>query len=300
LPTTTHYDRELSTLNDLEISFPDFTGKGLSWVHNPDDPPDLIAQSPAGAIGLEFREWLDGQQMSAAQHREDQREHLMKVIGDGWQQEYQPTNIVLASIEPRWGLKIAAADEAALQQEFYKCATQVDQTWFTNPERFARAYYQTEFVGFPLMATYLGAIRYIDGSPHGLNWIQVEADGGAYDPRVSVQRLEDALQDKLAKFAKPDRQAKLAKHKIVETYLLIHGGWNAYVSNSPHHPLTLDEIAKRGAAFYADHPQRNLFNRVWFYDSLDSADDMNALFGLPTGTGRVRWLAQLWPTLRVY
>jgi len=50
------------------------------------------------------------------------------------------------------------------------------------------------------MATYLGAIRYIDGSPHGLNWIQVEPDGGAYDPLVSVQRLEDALQDKLAKF----------------------------------------------------------------------------------------------------
>jgi len=236
--------------------------------------------------------------MSAAQHREDQREHLMKVIG--WEQEYQPTNIVLASIEPRWGLKIAAADEAALRQEFYKCATQVDQTWFTNPQRFGRAYYRTEFVSFPLMATYLGAIRYIDGSPHGLNWIQVEPDGGAYDPMVSVQRLEDALQDKLAKFAKPDRQAKLAKHKIVENYLLIHGGWNSYVSNSPHHPLTLDEIAKRGAEFYATHPQRNLFNRVWFYDSLDSADDVNALFGLPAGTGRVRWLAQLWPTLRVY
>ena len=41
------------------------------------------------------------------------------------------------------------------------------------------------------------------------------------------------------KFAKPDPQAKLAKHNSVETYLLIHGGWNAYVSNSPHHSLTL-------------------------------------------------------------
>jgi hypothetical protein len=162
------------------------------------------------------------------------------------------------------------------------------------------AYYQTEFLGFPLMTTYLGAIRYIDGPPHGLLWIQVEPDGGAYDPMVSVQRLEAALQDKLVKFAKPDRQAKLAKHNIVETYLLIHGGWNAYVSNSPHHPLTLDEIAERGAAFYAAHPQRNLFNRVWFYDSLDSADEMNTLFGMSAGTGRVRWLAELSPKLRVY
>jgi hypothetical protein len=297
---TTHYDRELSTLNDLEISFPDFTEKGLSWAHNPYDPPDFIAQGPSGPIGLELREWLDGQEMSVAQHREDQREHLMKALGAGWKQEYQPTNVVLASIEPHWGLKVTEADEAALRQEFYKCATQVDQTWFTNPERFGRSYYQTEFVDFPLMTTYFAAIRYIDGSSHGAIWFQIEPDGGAYDPGASVQRLEDALQDKLTKFAKPDRQAKLAKHRIVETYLLIHGGWNAYVSNSPHHPLTLDEIAKRGAQFYAAHPQRNLFNRVWFFDSLDSADEVYALFGMPAGTARVRWLAQVWPTLRVY
>ena len=297
---TTHYNRELSTLNDLEISFPEFTGKVLSWVHNADDPPDFIAQGLSGPIGLELREWLDGQEMSAAQHREDQRKHMMKILGDRWEQEYRPTNIALASIEPRWGLKITAADEVPLRQEFYKCAAQVDHTWPNNSERFGRSYYRTEFAGFPLMTTYFTAIRYIDGSPFNSVWFQIEPDGGAYDPGVSVQRLEDALQDKLVKFAKPDRQAKLAKHKIVETYLLIHGGWNAYVSNSPHHPLTLDEIAKRGAEFYAAHPQRSLFSRVWFFDSLDSADEVNSHFGMPAGTGRVRWLAQLWPTLRVY
>jgi hypothetical protein len=297
---TTHYDRELSTLNDLEASFPDFTGEGLSWIHNPDDPPDFIAEGPSGPIGVELREWLDGPEMSSAKHCEDQREHLMKILGDGWEQEYRPTSIALASIEPHWGLKIAAADEAALRQEFYKCAAQVDQTWSTNPERRGRGYYQTEFPGFPLMTKYLGAIRYIDGSPHNSVWFQIEPDGGAYDPGVSVQKLEDALQDKLGKFAKPERQAKLTKHGIVENYLLIHGGWNAYVNNSPHHPLTLDEIAKRGAEFYAAHPERNLFSRVWFFDSLDSADEVNALFGIPAGTGRVRWLAQVWPTLRVY
>jgi hypothetical protein len=287
-------------MNDLEISFPDFTRKGLSWVHNADDPPDFIAQGSSGPIGLELREWLDGQQMSAAQHREDQRKHLMKILGDGWEQEYRPTNIGLASIKPHWGLRVAEADEPALRQEFYRCTAQVDQTWLTNPERFGRSYYQTEFASFPLTSTYITAIRYIDGSPYDSVWFQIEQDGGAYDPGVSVQRLEDALQDKLTKFAKPDRQAKLARQKTVETYLLIHGGWNAYVSNSPHHPLTLDEIAKRGAEFYAAHPQRNLFNRVWFFESLDSADEVNSLFGMLPGTGRVRWLAQLWPTLRVY
>lgn len=62
MPATTHYDRELLTLNDLEVSFPDFTGKDLSWVHNPGDPPDFIAQSPAGAVSgwSSGSGWTDG------------------------------------------------------------------------------------------------------------------------------------------------------------------------------------------------------------------------------------------------
>jgi hypothetical protein len=62
----------------------------------------------------------------------------------------------------------------------------------------------------------------------------------------------------------------------------------------------LEEIAQRGAAFYAAHPQRQIFTRVWFFDSLDSADEINQLLGYPPGYGRVRWLAQLWPTFNVY
>lgn len=85
--------------------------------------------------------------------------------------------------------------------------------------------------------------------------------------------------------------------------MLIHGGWNVYKNNTPHHPLTLEQIAGRAADFYATHPNRDLFDRVWFFDSLDSAkldsgEDLNELLGLPAGT--VRWLAQIWPTLRVH
>src|ERR1035438_47561 len=182
--TSSHLHRERSTLNDLELSFPDFTRKALSWVHNPDDPPDFIAQSPAGTFGLEFREWLDGQQMTEAQRRDRQRKHLMDVIGTGWENEYQPKNIVHASIEPRWRLRIATRDEVPLRKEFYKCATNVDQTWFTNPERTEHGYYQMEFPEYPLMGTYLQAIRYIDGPPHGAIWIQPEEDGCQYDPKI--------------------------------------------------------------------------------------------------------------------
>ena len=157
-----------------------------------------------------------------------------------------------------------------------------------------------EFPAYPLMATYLQAMRYIEGPLHGVVWIQAEEDGGAYDPNISTQTLEEALEDKLVKFAKPERQAQLAKHHLVEHYLLIHDGWNAYKHNTPNHPLTLRQIAERGAKFYAAHPQGRLFDRVWFFDSLDSADEVNALFGLPSGSGRVRWLAQLWPAFSVY
>lgn len=296
-----HFKREQPVLNDLELSFPNFTGKALSWVHNSDDPPDFLAHSPAGTFGLEFREWLNGQQMGVAQRHDDRREHLMEVIGTGCENEYQPKNIVCASIKPRWGQKIKQADEAGLRQEFYECTTEVDEAWFINPERMGRTYHQMEFPAYPLMTVYFRAIRYLGGSPHGSTWMQAEEDGGAYDPNVSSQTLEEALEDKLVKFSKPDRQAKLATHHLVEHYLLIHGGWNAYKSNTPRHPLTLRQIAERGAEFYAAHPQRELFDGVWFFNSLDSADDVNALIGLPCGTGRVRWLAQLWPIpVRVY
>jgi hypothetical protein len=51
---SSHFSREQPILNDLELSFPDFTGKSLSWVHvdSPHDPPDFIAHSSSGAFGL--------------------------------------------------------------------------------------------------------------------------------------------------------------------------------------------------------------------------------------------------------
>src|SRR5215831_10961271 len=132
---TNHFQREHAIIEDLERSFPDFAGYPLAWVHNPDDPPDFIAAGPNGAVGLELREWLDGDQMNKAQARDRQREHLLKILRPGWEQEYQPTNLALASIEPLWGVRISKKDEPEFRAEFYKCATEVDNAWLTNPER---------------------------------------------------------------------------------------------------------------------------------------------------------------------
>jgi hypothetical protein len=98
--------------------------------------------------------------------------------------------------------------------------------------------------------------------------------------------------------SRPEAQARLKTHSLTELYLLVHGGFNVYAYNTP--PLPLREIAQRGTAFYAAHPQREMFQRVWFFHSVDSADDINQLIGLAPGSGRVRFLAQFWPDFRVY
>lgn len=295
----THAERELAVIEDVERSFPDFTGRSLSWVHNPEDPPDFIAAGPKGAVGLELREWLDGEQMNTAQAHDRQREHLTDIFGASWEQEYRPTQFAFASVEPLWGLRVAKKDESSLRSEFYEWARAVDQTWSTNPERFDRCLYQIEFSRYPTMQKYLRAIRCTGGPSRGFIWFQIEEDGGAYSPTASVQSLEEALDDKLLKFDRPEWQARLAKHNLTEHHLLIHGGWNVYKNNTPHHPLALEQIAACAADFYAKHPNRNLFDRAWFFDSLDSAHDINELVGFPAGAGRIRFLAQIWPFLKV-
>jgi hypothetical protein len=127
----------------------------------------------------------------------------------------------------------------------------------------------------------------------------VEENGGAYEPIASVLTLEQALDKKLSLYARPEKQAQLKAHQLDELCLLVHGGFNAYRYNTPSGPISLEQIAQRGADFYAAHSQQHVFNQVWFFDSLNSADDLNQLLGYPAGYGKVRWLAQLWPRLHI-
>lgn len=145
----------------------------------------------------------------------------------------------------------------------------------------------------------LASIQFRKGGTHEL-FVDVEEDGGAFDPKVTVETLKQALDKKLQLYSEPDTKAKLKGHGLAQVHLLVHGGFNAYAYNTPTGHLSLEEIARRASAYYANHPLRNIFGRVWFYDLLDSADDINQLLGFPAGAGRVRWLAELWPQFRVY
>jgi hypothetical protein len=298
----THNQRERSILIDVEISFPEFAEHTGSWVKVPDgqDPPDFITRGPRWATGLELVEWLDGEQTGSAKTRESQREQIHRILARDWEKEYQPKNFCRAFPSPFGSERITRPDELPLRQEFLACAAEVDRSWPANPERRGNSYYLTEFLRYPLMRRYFCAIRYLGGEPHGLCWIGEQGEGGAFDPTVPVETLKRALDSKLTDYSTLEKQAHLKTHGLTDLDLLVHGGFNIYAYNTPAGHLTLEEIARRGADYYATRAQRHVFDRVWFFHSLETADDLNQLIGFPRGHGRVRWLAQLWPDFKIY
>ena len=300
--SATHQRREQDVLSDVEASFPRFTGQALKWVKVPDgqDPPDFLGYGASAPIGLELREWLDGEQMSPAKNREARRNDIRQLLVNGWETEYQPQNFRSAVLTPNFNARIDTKDKFALRQEFYASAKYVDTTWHTNPERTGPTYLKTDFAGYAILAKYVSEILYIGGIPQSWCWFDTDQDAGSFDPNEVVRILEAALDQKLRDYSTPVKQTHLRSHNLAELCLLLHGGINAYLYNRPGHPLSLSAIAQAGANFYASHALRNVFDRVWFFDSLNSADQINQLLGYPPGYGRVRWLAQLWPVFNIY
>lgn len=296
-----HEQREMTVLTVLEASFPNFTGSSVVWTQLPQgqDPPDFVGVDSRGSIGLELVEWLDGKQMSPAKARERQREQIHRLLTRDWETQRKPRHFRAAFPSLRPSDRIQRKDETSLRKEFFECVAMVDRAW-GSAERWGNFYYQTEFRGYPLLEKYFSSIRYIGGEPHGLCWIGEQGDGGAFDPNAVVRTLNRALEGKVSYYSEPDKQAHLKGHALAEINLLVHGGFNAFAYNTPAGHLSLEEIARRGARYYASLAARNTFNRVWFFHSLDAADQLNQLMGFAPGEGRVRWLAQLWPDFRIY
>jgi hypothetical protein len=285
MPRLSHDDRELLVITDVEASFPNFAGTSASWNKIPDgqDPPDFISAGSLGSVGLELVEWLDGEQMTAAKGRESQRDQAHRVLAVGWKNEYQPKNFRGAFLEIG-SERITHKDEAALRKEFYALAEEVDHTWNTNPDRIADNYEMMEFPGYPLIQKYF-SIRFIGGTmPEPHSWIHPSGDGGGFDPADAASALKAAIGNKLALYAKPESQERLKLHNLSSLNLLVHGGFNAFAYNTPSGPLTMEDLSRLAAAYLGNHPQREIFDRVWFFDSL----------------GNDRWLCELSPRLHVY
>jgi hypothetical protein len=298
---TSHEKRESPVLADLEASFPNFAGQSFSWISVPkhQDPPDFISRSAKGAIGLELVEWLDGKQMGPAKARESRREQIDRLLAADWESQYKPRNFRGAFLSLRENEKIARRDEVLLRKQFFSCATEVDRNWAGLTER-GNSYYQTQFSNYPLLEKYFNSVRYLGGEPHGLCWIHEQGDGGAYDPNVVVETLQHAVERKLTRYRTSEKQRHLSAHHLTELDLVVHGGFNIFAYNTPRGNLSLEVIARRASNYYSLLVERQIFNHVWFFHSLDSADDLNQLLGFAPGAGRVRWLAQLWPDFRIY
>jgi hypothetical protein len=284
MPRQTHDDREFLVITDLEASFTSFTGSAVSWAKVPDgqDPPDFICGGPSGPIGLELVEWLDGEQMTAAKGRESQRDQIHRVLAVGWEKEYRPTNFRGAFLTIG-NERIARKDEAPLRKEFYAFAEEVDRTWHTNPDRHRDNYDEMEFPGYPLMQKYF-SVRFIGGTLLNHNWVHTSGDGGAFDPADSAEALKSAIDKKLALYSTPASQARLKAQNLSSLNLLVHGGFNAFAYNTPAGPMTMEDLSRLAAAHLESHSQRQIFDRIWFFNSL----------------GKDRWLCELWPRFHVY
>jgi hypothetical protein len=297
-----HSQRERAILSDLESSFPSFMGRPLLWdeVSNRQDPPDFISSNSDCKIGLELREWLDGDQMGSAKAIASQREQIQRILSQDWEKGYQPKNFRGAFPTPSASERISRDDEAGLRNDFFACAVEVDRGWADDFDHMGNSYYRSDFSGFPLLGKYLSYIHYVGGEPHGLNWIGEQGTGSAFDPAIPGKTLIQALDSKLSDYSNPLKQSHLKAHGLNELNLLVHGGFNIYAYNTPSGHDSLEEISRRGAHYYAAHEHRNIFDRVWFFHSLDAADEVNQLLGFGPGEGRVRWLTQLWPEFRIY
>jgi hypothetical protein len=285
-------------MQELQASFPGFAGVP-TWTAVADDPPDLVGVSQDGQVGLELVEWLDGEQMGSAQARKTYREKLWELIAGGWNTAYQPSYLSSAVVCPRWGIKIANSDRSGLRTEFWRFMEEVDHTWLTNPERVGSDLV-ADHRAHPILSKYVETILLRGGEQswkkHGFCWIDIENDGGAFDPSDVIRTLKQAIEKKIDLYSNPVSETLLKAKKLDQLELLLHGGFNLYAYNTPRGHLSFSEIAAAGAVFYAGLPAaRRLFDRIWIFNSLNPACDLNEMVGLPREMGRLRWLAELWP-----
>jgi hypothetical protein len=294
----THAQREGAVMQELQSAFPGFAGVS-TWAPVPDDPPDFTGISSEGVVGLELVEWLNGVQMGAAQVRKSYREKLRNLLGAAWASAYQPANLSSAVICPFWDTEVTRADEGGLRVEFWNFIEEIDRTWQANPER-VDDNLLADHSSWPLLSKYVEAIRLRSGEQswktYGFSWIDIEEDGGAFEPSDVILTLEHAIMKKIDLYSNSRSEARLKSKHLDRLELLVHGGFNLYAYNTPRRRLTISEIAAAGAAFYTGLPAaQRRFNRIWIFNSLNPAEDWNELMGLRRDIGRLRWLAELWP-----
>jgi hypothetical protein len=293
------HDREKIVIEGLESSFPHFAGD-LIWSPTPagQDPPDLIGTGSQTRLGLELTKWLDGPQMSVAQAHLTKREQMLTALLHDPAKDYRPTFFTLVEITPDWSVRLDPKDEPALRAEFFGNLEAIDKAWQTHPMRQSLLLVQTDFSVFPTVVKYIKSIKFVALPKNEYLFVDLVEAGGKYSPNTALDALKTAIDKKLSDYATPEKQAHLAASKLTELGLLVHGDFDTFAYNTPHGRLA--EVGQEASAFYASHPDSSVFGRVWLYYALKPASKWNEMIGLKPDTGRVSWLAQIWPEFVIY
>jgi len=298
----THDERERAVVIDcVESQFPNFAGNTSPWNKIPDgqDPPDFISENPRARIGLELREWLDGDQMGNAKMWESIAIRFNEVLSEGWEQQFQPQHCNWVMLELREPNKLEAADEPAFGEEFFKCVARID-TLNAQPFGIKHSFFRMQDLGgYPTLHKYLMYILFFGGKPIGSRWFMAQRSRGVFDSNSARSALENAIDDKMLDYTTVGKKAHLAGHRLTEINLLIYGGLNISHYNAPWDCLRIEEIARFGSEYCAAQRLRQTFGRAWFFYGVDNMPEFVKLVGLKPEEGKIRWMAQLWPEFPV-
>jgi hypothetical protein len=154
---------------------------------------------------------------------------------------------------------------------------------------------------YPTLHKYLMYILFLGGKPTGFyRWFMAQRSRGVFDPNSARLALENAIDKKMGDYSTAKKKAHLAKHRLTEINLLIHGGSYIVLYNAPWDSLQIEQMARFGSEYCAAHIDRKTFDRVWFFYGIDNGPaEFLKLMGLKPEEGKVRWMAQLWPEFHV-
>lgn len=162
-------------------------------------------------VTWQLGEWLEENQMQAAQERERLEAKIMGAIGEQGPNSTKHIRHCTLSLKEREGKvhRFDRRDAAPLKTEIHGLIGDVDSRWKQNRSwQFPQGYRCTTFKAHPTLGKYLDAIhfdprvgRWVRRDwPAGQPWIHFEAPGGAYVSQVAIDAMKLRVKEKAAHY----------------------------------------------------------------------------------------------------
>ena len=244
---------------------PNFAGARVKCEEGP-NPPDYICTDETGRrIGVELGEWLDEQQMKRSKERERLEESYCSVLRS--EDQDPPRNIEWVCLYEKSGRRLPATDAALFKTEVYRCVSEIDASWPTNPDRDApQGHSLSDFSKYPLLGKYLAGLEFRSRRRldrlKGISWIGFRPQGGAYSPKDAVESLLRLLEKKANKYAGLHED-----HQLSELYLIAYYD-QALAYNTPYFGSNfgLAQVAEIAAIESSKRP--GPFQKIFLFNSI--------------------------------